>query len=205
MRLCYLSGMYWYEEDVKHLERKITQLGYAPDTVFYGSSTIRLWETLYDDFKDWQPLNLGFGGSTLAACVWFFDRIMQPINPKRLIIYAGDNDLGDGRTAEEVFIFFQALMAKVERRFGQIPCYYLSLKPSPSRWHIIDQYKYANNLIESEIIKQQNNWHFINIFKPMLNKQGMPQPEYFAADQLHLSAEGYQVWKDVVSHFVNGG
>jgi hypothetical protein len=190
--------MFWYEEEVKGLERNSTKIGYAPETIFYGSSSIRLWNTLYQDFADIKPVNLGFGGSTMAACVWFFERIMVPYQPKRLIVYAGDNDLGDGRHPEELFIFFQQLMVKVEERFGDIPCYYVSLKPSPARWPIADSFKYANNLIESEIVKRQNNWRFINIFKAMLDNTGRPQKDLFVDDGLHLSAKGYELWKNVI-------
>lgn len=192
--------MYWYEDEVKRLEKDRFKIHYDPETIFYGSSTIRLWETLYEDFADLKPLNLGFGGSTLAACVWFFERIMIPYNPKRLIVYAGDNDLGDGRHPEEVFIFFQQLMVKVAARFGEIPVYYISLKPSLDRWHKADQFKYTNNLIESEIVKLDNNWRFINIFKDMLDAHGKPKKEYFISDGLHLSDKGYQLWKQVVGN-----
>jgi len=191
--------MYWYEDEVKRLEKDRLKLSYEPETLFYGSSSIRLWDSLYQDFAHLKPMNLGFGGSTLAACVWFFDRIMMPYNPKRLIVYAGDNDLGDGRHPEEIFIFFQQMMVKARERFGDIPCYYVSLKPSPARWQIADSFKYANNLIESEIVKQQNNWHFINIFKAMLDNAGLPQKDLFVSDALHLSPQGYALWKQVIN------
>ena len=67
--------MIWYEHEVQRLEQERASLEYEPKMIFYGSSSIRLWETLYEDFKEYQPANLGFGGSTLAACVWFFDRL----------------------------------------------------------------------------------------------------------------------------------
>ncbi|MCJ8209048.1 GDSL family lipase [Mucilaginibacter sp. RS28] len=195
--------MYWYEDEVRRLESERLKLGYQPEALFYGSSTIRLWKTLSQDFKNIKPSNLGFGGSTLAACVWFFDRIMYPYNPHQLVIYAGDNDLGDGRHPEEVFIFFLELMAKVEKRFGGIPCYYVSLKPSLSRWHMADQFKYTNNLINNEIIKNDNNWQFINVFPKMLDEAGKPQARFYSPDGLHLSDQGYKLWKDVVSAAIN--
>ena len=194
--------MYWYEDEVKNLERESLKTGYAPETIFYGSSSIRMWTSLYQDFSHLKPVNLGFGGSTLAACVWFFERIMVPFNPKRFIIYAGDNDLGDGRTPEEVFLFFQDLIVKVRERFGDIPCYYVSLKPSPARWNMADQFKYANNLIENEIIKQYSNWRFINIFKAMLDSTGRPKSDYYVGDGLHLSTQGYEVWREAINNCV---
>lgn len=192
--------MYWYEDEVKALEKESLLTGYEPETVFYGSSSIRLWNTLYQDMAHLKPVNLGFGGSTLAACVWFFDRLMMPFTPKRLVVYAGDNDLGDGRSAEEVFLFFQELVVRVRNRFGSnIPCYYVSLKPSPSRWQIADKFRSANHLIENEIMQHEGNWRFINIFNAMLDNNGLPDQRYFGNDGLHLTAEGYAVWTQIIS------
>jgi len=191
--------MHWYEDEVKGLEKKIREMPYQPDTLFYGSSSIRLWESLYNDFATYKPVNLGFGGSTLAACVWFFDRLMMPLNPKRLVVYAGDNDLSDGRNPEEVFIFFEQLVVKARQRFGDLPCYFISIKPSPSRWHLADQFRYANNLIENEIIKQDSNWHFINIFEAMLDAGQSPKKEYYGGDALHMSPKGYELWTQMIT------
>jgi lysophospholipase L1-like esterase len=196
--------MYWYEDEVKRLENDRGKLGYAPETIFYGSSSIRMWETLYTDFEALKPVNLGFGGSTLAACVWFFERIMAPYQPRRLVIYAGDNDLGDGRHPEELFIFFQELAVKVNARFGNLPCYYISLKPSISRWNLVNLYRYSNELISNEIVRYGNNWHYLNIFDRMLDVNGRPKNEFYAGDGLHLSQKGYAVWKEVVGNAITG-
>ena len=112
--------MYWYEEDVRRLEANRVNEEYDPEVIFYGSSSIRLWNSLYLDFPDRKVTNLGFGGSTLAACVWFFERILMDYQPKIFVVYAGDNDLGDGRNPEEIFIFFQQLMVKASKQFGPI-------------------------------------------------------------------------------------
>lgn len=197
--------MYWYEDEVKRLEKDGLKAGYDPEIIFYGSSSIRLWGNLASDFPGKKVANLGFGGSTLAACVWFFQRIMINYKPQALIIYAGDNDLGDGRNPEEVFIFFQQLAVQVANRFGNIPCYFISLKPSLTRWHMKEQFMYTNNLIESEIIKHSNNWTFIDVFKKMLDKSGQPIPEYYTNDGLHMSEKGYQLWKEIINSFLIRG
>lgn len=193
--------MYWYEDEIKRLEGDRLKLGYEPETLFFGSSSIRLWTSLYDDFSKIKPVNLGFGGSTLAACVWYFERIMTHYQPKKIVLYAGDNDLGDGRHPEEVFIFFQLLAVKINSRFGNLPCYFVSLKPSLSRWHMADQYKYTNSLIKKSL-KDSTNWQFIDVFKKMLDNAGRPRNDCFVDDGLHLSVTGYRLWKEIIGECI---
>jgi lysophospholipase L1-like esterase len=162
-----------------------------------------MWVSLSDDFKGISPVNLGFGGSTLAGCTWFFDRVMHGYQPDRMVFYAGDNDLADGRHPEEVFIFFQQFTERVKNRFGSMPCYFISLKPSIARRNIIDQFKYANEIISAEIKNNHPNWRWVDIFTPMLDADGNPDGDYYVADGLHLNTKGYQLWTNTVQNALN--
>ncbi|MCW3112178.1 MAG: family lipase [Segetibacter sp.] len=191
--------MQWYEEDVEAAIGERQSCIYDPKTIFYGSSTIRLWDKLYQDFEGFKPVNLGFGGSTLAACVWFFERIVSPVrHPDTFILYAGDNDLGDGRHPEEVLMFFREFMVKLRERYPAVLFYYISIKPSLSRMEIIDKIIHTNKLIEEEISTKGNNDYFINIFDKMIGKDGRPVASYFQDDGLHLNRDGYIVWREVI-------
>lgn len=199
--------MYWYEDEVKRLETEISSMKKEPCTVFYGSSTIRLWgEKLYTDFSDYNVMNLGFGGSTLAACAWFFERIMAPVNADSMIIYAGDNDLGDGRCAEEVFIFFKQLLYSIRGRYGNIPVGFISVKPSLHRWNIDDRIKHTNQLIKDEIDRIGGNVCFVNVYDRMIGQTGFPDADLFSLpDGLHLNAKGYALWKDILDSYIADG
>lgn len=195
--------MNWYESEVQRLEKERAALTYEPKLLFYGSSSIRLWDGLLEDFAAWQPVNLGFGGSTLAACDWFFDRLIAPFHPGSMIVYAGDNDLGDGRHPEEVFIFFQQLVNRTRRQFGDIPLAFISIKPSITRWDIIDSIRYTNKLIEEEIKKQADNLHFINIYTRMTDNSGYPKKEFLDPGGLHMNAQGYAIWKESILQYLS--
>ena len=195
--------MVWYENEVQRLENERTLLTYEPKLLFYGSSSIRLWESLHEDFAPWQPANLGFGGSTLAACDWFFDRLVAPFHPSSIIVYAGDNDLGDGRHPEEVFIFFQQLVSRTRQHFGDIPLAFISIKPSISRWNIVDSIRYTNRIIADEINKQGNNLHFINVYNKMTDNSGYPKREFLDPDGLHINEKGYALWKEILLPYVS--
>jgi lysophospholipase L1-like esterase len=190
--------MEWYEEEVQRAEQEITNLDYHPRLLFYGSSSIRLWENLYDDFQSFQPVNLGFGGSTLEACVHFFQRIMEPFNPKQMVVYAGDNDLGDGKKPDEVHSYFIQLCESVNECFGEVPMLYISIKPSLHRWQINDAIQYTNLLIQQTITRNAGYLRFVDVYSRMIGTDGLPVKEFYAADGLHLSKEGYELWKNIL-------
>jgi lysophospholipase L1-like esterase len=68
--------------------------------LFYGSSSIRFWQTLAQDFPELAVVNRGFGGSTLAECVEEMERLVFPVQPRAVVLYAGENDLDQGASPE---------------------------------------------------------------------------------------------------------
>lgn len=192
--------MFWYEDEVKRVEKVRAQLSYDPEVLFYGSSTFNLWDNLEESFKKYKPANLAFGGSTIAACSWFFERIVNGYDAiKTIVIYAGDNDLGDNRHPEEVYICFFQLVSQIRERFGDIPVVYVSIKPSPVRWNIDEQIKYTNSIIEREIQKREDNLYFVAIHDLILGENGKPNERLFMNDSLHLNGQGHQILKGQIA------
>jgi len=188
--------MYWYEDEIKQLENKfMLPKGDKMRVVFYGSSSIRLWNTIETDFPEFEVINLAFGGSTLAACCWFFKRVLPIWKPDILVLYAGDNDLGDGRHPEEVFLNFNNIMSLVEEHFGHIPVAFISIKQSISRTNLYDSIQYANKIIQEEIVLKYPLCTYVDIIEAM-KTNGTVDKTMFEPDGLHLSAKGYKVWRE---------
>lgn len=194
--------MDWYEADVREVEARLEKIDVPCPAVFYGSSSIRLWNTLAEDLAIPNAVNAGFGGSTLEACVYFFDRLIPPLHPGSLVVYAGDNDLGDGRSPKQVLTSFRALALMVERKLGPIPFGFLSIKPSPARLSILDRIRRANELIHAEISNVPCAY-WIDVFTAMLDSSGKPRPELFLDDGLHLSRKGYRLWAERLASYRN--
>jgi lysophospholipase L1-like esterase len=191
--------MLWYESEVAALERAASGVNGHRPPVFYGSSSIRLWDTLAEDF-DPAVLNLGFGGSTLEACDYFFARLVPPVHPRSLLLYAGDNDLGDGQSVERVLGLFRSLAVKVDDALGPIPFGFVSVKPSPARYAILDRIHRLNDLVRTEIEARPSGF-YVDVYSAMLDQSGKTRPEFFLADGLHLNRAGYRLWGSLLQPF----
>ncbi|MCW3051699.1 MAG: family lipase [Chthonomonadales bacterium] len=190
--------MQWYEEEVHGLElTREKSLPLVEPVAFYGSSSIRLWDTLGQDFAGERVVNLGFGGSTMEACATFFERLVVPANPRALVLYAGDNDLGDGRSPEHVECSYQLLSDKVQQYLGPIPFALISIKSSPARHHLVNSIVRANTLMRQAHLSQPERI-YIDVFSLMLNADGTPRAELYREDGLHLNAQGYAVWRQAL-------
>ncbi len=170
--------------------------------LFVGSSSIRLWNDLESQFAD-APVVLkrGFGGSRLSDCVRYLDQLVISYRPRVVVLYAGDNDLAEGASPEDILERVKAFSAGVHQQLPETRVFFLSIKPSPARIKLIGKVRAANKLVKN-YAEEHPQVDYIDVFTPMLGEDGSPRPELFAEDRLHLSRAGYALWRTVIRPFV---
>ena len=166
--------------------------------MFVGSSSIRLWKTLKEDFPGRVVVNRGFGGSGVSHAVMYFDRIILPLEPKRIVFYSGENDIAQNKPPQRVAADFKEFVGLVHRHWPDVKVDYIAMKPSPSRWHLHERTKEGNRLIE-EFTKTDPRLSFINVEPAMLGADGKPREELFVQDKLHMNEKGYEIWTKLVN------
>jgi lysophospholipase L1-like esterase len=169
--------------------------------LFVGSSTIRRWKTLADDFPGQRVLNRGFGGSQIADATHFADRIIFPYEPRMIFLRAGGNDLWAGESLEQVFTDFKEFVAKVRTKLPETEIVFISFSPSIARWEQSDKGKALNSLIK-DYIRVTPHLQYIETFTVPLGADGQPRPELFAPDKLHFNAAGYKLLAERVRPFL---
>lgn len=165
--------------------------------LFIGSSSIRLWVDFNKSFADYTVLNRAIGGAVTKDVDRYLDDIVFPYQPKQLIIYVGENDLIKAADGDEVFEDFKKLYADLRTKLPAIPLVYISIKASPSRAAYLEKAKRVNFLVE-QFLKKEKNTVYIDVYHPMLDKNGNMRPELFKEDQLHMNAAGYQIWNKLL-------
>lgn len=168
-----------------------------------GSSSFTLWKDVQQYFPDHPIINRGFGGSSLTDLIRYAPDIIFPYEPKQIIIYCGENDFaGDtslypSQVAQRFFDLFNLIRS----RYKKVPIAYISMKPSPSRRHLMARFNVANVMIKN-FLKKKKKTDYIDVYKAMLNENGQPKEEIFLADQLHMNAEGYKIWKKIIEPYL---
>jgi lysophospholipase L1-like esterase len=182
-----------WEKDISAFEAQDKQSPPPKGAVlFVGSSSIRMWK-LKNSFPGLAVINRGFGGSRIADSVHFADRLVLKHEPKTIVFYAGDNDIAGKRSPEEVDRDFQAFVKIIHEKLPKTKIVFLGIKPSLARWNLVDTIRQANRLIQSRCEKD-DLLTFVDVFPPMLGKDGKPRPELFLKDGLHMTEAGYAIW-----------
>jgi len=163
--------------------------------VFVGSSSIRLWKDLAQDFPDYPAVNHGFGGSQIFDSVVFADQIVTSLKPRMVVFYAGSNDINSGKTADRVLQDFRAFAERVWARLPDTRIAFISIAGNPARWQQVEEVKAANKLVE-DFARSDSRLAFVDVFTHMLGADGMPKPEIFVEDRLHMNRLGYDIWRE---------
>ena len=169
--------------------------------VFTGSSSVRMWDTLEQDFPEVPVLNRGFGGSQVRDAVWYADAVALRYRPRQIVLYAGDNDTHAGRSPAQVLADTQAFVARIHAALPGTQIALLGIKPSPSRVELLPVQRATNTALRTWATGQRNV-AYIDVFTPMLDAEGLPRESLFIADRLHMNAEGYALWRSIIAPYL---
>ena len=198
---CLLSAPEKWEKDIAKFEAAAKAKPWPKGgLLFVGSSSIRMWD-LKKYFPDRATLNHGFGGSELEDSLHFADRIIIPHAPRIVFLYAGDNDINKGKTAERVVEDYRDFVKKLHGSLPKTRIVFLPIKPSLSRWEKWPEMEKANLTIQA-ISANDPLLDYLDTSTPMLGANGKPMPDLFKKDGLHLNDKGYLIWTKVVKKWL---
>lgn len=161
-----------------------------------GSSSFTMWTDVQKYFPDKTIINRGFGGSRLADLNYYSKELLNPYQPKQIIIYCGENDIAydkEKTTATTTFKRFKKFYKTIRSKYPDIEVDYISMKRSPSREHLWPEMKKGNAKIE-RFMNRKPNAEYIDIVKPMEDSNGNVRKDLFLDDMLHMKPSGYEIW-----------
>lgn len=185
----------WEDKIKNYMKRDAEQSAWKDATLVVGSSSIELWKTLEQDFADYNVIRRGVSGTKAIDLYNYRNLLIAPFNPKRIIIYEGDNEIGFKWEIDEMMEAMERLFFEVRRMKPEAEIYMVSVKPSPVRAKSLPKIQAVNARIK-KFVESQPNAGFIDIHTPMLDSEGNVRPELYLGDGLHPSKEGYDIWRE---------
>lgn len=185
-----------YAKEIAEFKRQDAQRPPAKgQIVFIGSSSFTRWTDVGKAFPGRRILNRAFGGSTLLDVTARLDDVVFPYQPSQVVLYCGENDFAADEKLETSAVVgrFKTLFTKVRSKLPRVAFVYVSMKPSPSRWHLAPQFVAANSSIKT-FLSRQSRCAYVDLWPVMLGADGMPKPEIFVDDRLHVNDKGYRLW-----------
>ena len=71
-----------------------------------------------------------------------------------------------------------------------------------ARRSLLPQIRRANALVR-EYAATQKGVTYVDVFTPMLGRDGQPQAKWFIQDGLHMNRSGYELWIGIVRPWVD--
>jgi len=183
------------ETAIKRFETTATtQPAKTGGTVFIGSSSFTKWKTLEKDMAQFDAVNRGFGGSHTDDLLYYARRILQPLQPARIVCYCGGNDVDQGRPAETIAANIQAFMKVVRQDFPGVKVYYFATNYTPKRAKRAGVIRDVNQAVQ-RWAQTTSDVIYVDAMTGLLDAEGNPMATLFLKDGIHLNADGYRIWQ----------
>ncbi|REG81547.1 GDSL-type esterase/lipase family protein [Algoriphagus antarcticus] len=191
-----------FQDEVNRRATEIDDTGWDKGSVvFTGSSSVRMWKNLQDQFPDVAIINSAFGGSTADQLLMHLDKTVLQYEPSKVFIYEGDNDINSGQEISDIMGNLDELVTKIHAKYPNTIVNLIAAKPSPSRWEKKTSYLALNDLIR-QYATTHDNVHIVNVWDIMLDDSGKPKADIFLEDNLHMNEKGYELWKEIFTPFM---
>ncbi|MFM8290823.1 MAG: GDSL-type esterase/lipase family protein, partial [Planctomycetia bacterium] len=155
-----------------------------------GSSNIRQWTTLADDFPGLAVVNRGVGGCRLDELAEFGPRLVAAAQPRLIVVSAGTNDIALGRSPQRIRDDFLALVAALRKDLPDVKVAFLAIAPSIRRWDQRDRQEAANDAVKLAVASGGPGLAYIDANAAFLGPDGRPAAECFLDDHQHPSTIG---------------
>lgn len=195
--------------NAKRLEREIKvfiakdrlHLPEPGGVLFIGSSSIRKWNSIKQDFPELNTIHRGFGGSNSADALEYMDKIVLPYKPSVVVYYEGDNDIPGGLSYDEIISKMRTFIERVLKADNGTKIYLISPKPSYRRINLWDQYLKLHQRMKI-LANEFPQVSFVDVSLGMFT-DGKLRKDIFIEDNLHMNEKGYEIWTRILRDTMN--
>jgi len=174
--------------------------------VFYGSSTFTRWssrfgmrpmsECLLGKSGNECVINRGFGSSCAEHHLYYYDRMIRPLEPSVLVYIPFGNYASFGYSVEENWELAQRVVSYARTDFPDIKIYFCPTNPVKKILSFTQKQNIKRSIsFMDAYCKDNSNCKLIDIssYKEFLTRQ-----DIFAEDDIHLNQIGYNMYAEIM-------
>ncbi len=195
-----------YQHDIdKYQEENRKLTDFSCDVLMLGSSSINLWNNIYNDLAPLKIIRRSYGGSTIRDQIYNYNTIARGYHPKKIAVYV-ENDLGGNEriTIGECYDLYRLFFQMLRRDYPEAVICYISMKPSFAKADQLKDQLVFNALME-DYVRNAKGFEYIDITAGMYDEKGNLREDIFIEDRLHLNQKGYDIWKEVIRPVLQKG
>lgn len=172
--------------------------------LFVGSSSIRRWETLTQDFADYNTVQRGLGGALMSELLAQETDLVLRYKPRAVVVWGGTNDLANGASGASVASNFQTFASNLLTAQPNVDLFYIGIMPTPGRQENRPREDIVNAQI-SAMAASNPKIHYIDMpaaFETLNPYSGSAFTSKFV-DSIHLNRSGYELFSSTVRQRVD--
>lgn len=190
-----------------NLEKEVCRYEEEPivkdQIVFYGPSNFTRWSAKWGMTplreavvgKSGAPccVNRGFGSSCPEHQLYYYHRMIKPLEPRALVYFAGfGNGKAFGYTMEETFELAERVVAWARADFPEMPIYFCGTHRNVTRTEEREAQIRRYDDWAKELAARTPSCHFID----PKSHEPLNRTDIFVSDGVHYNQEGYHLYAD---------
>jgi hypothetical protein len=191
-----------FENDIRLFEYRDAIHSCSDSAVlFLGSSSIRLWKTLPEDFPGEEVVPCGFGGSRTGDMLYYYNRIIEPFPFGKIVYFCGINDINGSVPSDTIVGNVRTFLERTRNTLPGCQVLLLSNTVSVSKKYNYDRIMVLNSSY-MELANEFERVTYVDVTTPLLDQEGRIKPELYSADSTHMNPAGYDVWTRVLKAYL---
>lgn len=150
----------------------------------------------WNELFDFQIVNRGINGDTTAGFLQRLNQVLE-LNPKKVFIMGGINDIFQSYSVEEIFENHKKIVQTLKEH-NITPYIQSTLYTAKKENGYNDKVKQLNLLLQHYC--QENQIEFIDLNKKLSKNELLIQD--YTHDGLHLKANAYVIWRDEIKKYI---
>ena len=203
-------------EHGEYYHNKVTSFGVqnanlsSGQIVFIGDSITDLYplDSYYADL-DRACYNRGIGGDTTQGVIDRLKVSIFDIKPSTIVLMIGTNDIDGSIPNDKIIENYKIILSEINRNQPMVELYFVSVIPQNKDLEgytdlDVDKNNKTILIINEEIQKLCNEFGctYIDLHSSLLDDNGYLRKE-FSDDGIHLNANGFEVWTNLLKPYLN--